>query len=1718
MCLSVLAHAVPAGTRIENQASANFRNTSNGAEEQITSGTVTAVVQAANSISLAPSFEETVLPGSTSMFVHTLTNTGNLPDSVNLSLTNINNSLSSVSNVTLWYDINNNAVIDSTDEELALQSNMSLAANEARQIIVLIALSGNVQDGDEIQFSLSADGLGNTVFVIDELLVRTTTEVNVSAQPSVNVLASQSELSMNTSLSLNGAAPLSGTNILVNGQMQSLVVIETPLPSGVFLSRSLVAPEGYMALYRIAGTPPGSYTTVAPEDLSQVTAIAFAKPEVAPNESPVFEYFLEIRGEPREIIMWSTVRHANAEITADTVSIEITEDENGEGDSKALLVNNGVSTEESPMVLRTGNTMDIEFSCYSCNTDPDAYDTVEIEVVSQNTGDIERITLTETDFRSGIFSSSLLWLANLSDNPLAENDGSLSVTKNDWITVKVVTSDGRILEQKLLIDPAGYIFDSVTGNTIANAEVTLYQLNPDGSMSLADVFADAAGTIPLPNPDVTETDGYYEFPFVASGDYQLSVTRLPNGFRFPSTRTGEEMEEVADLYLNLWGYNGSNSLVQGQLITVADGPSYGNTFTVISQAVYIDIPVDPDYLFSDDDESRGIALNISADRRQAEIGESIGYTIDITNYSGNQLVQTDVRLDIPPGFQYLPGSTRWNAEALVDPVIENGQLVFALGSIESEAEVALNFRMIVTPTALEGNATIVARATGQGPAIPGFGSASFFSRKAHVKVSVDAGVFRNDGIITGKVFHDCNADGIQNNDKGNEPGIPGVRFYLQNGRYVETDSYGRYSFARLRPGTYIVKADTTNDMVTEWRLSQINSRSNRHDMIRVDLTDGELFRADFPLASCVTEEVESEAKSTGSSSVEVKSEVGEEDVTSITFPENGSRVSGRQTAINIEGPLEVTFEVSVNGKKLANDRLGKQTIDSLAGIQRLSFYAVSLQPGKNSIVAVGKDRWGNERTHDEIQVVRPGRLSKLLWVNSKAELLADNSQQEIRLELHDEHGEKIAGDTLVTIDTVDGDTLGMELTDTDLDAIQPGIQLVVVDGSRTIKLRTPSRSGAVTLQATAGSIAENVQLNFAPKLRNWVVAGLVESEYSEIENEGTGRAAIFAKGTVKDDYLVTMIVDTDKQEEDDWAGRPDLERDYPIYGDDAISGAEGESDKGLYLRIERDDSFALIGDFRPDQDSRRTRVGAYNRKLYGLQQHYEGEAWQFETFVARTSTMQIVDFLRARGTSGPFSLSKQAIVVNSESVEVITRARAPDGEIVATEPLRAFVDYEIDPVLGTIILRAPLSGTDNEGRPRYLRVSYNVDENNHDENDTVGADVNYVFSENLMFGARTVFERGQINDYSLSSLNGLYQISKSTSLALEYAQSENSGLDLNNDGDAINARLEHNSKSRQIRLNMNDSSKEFDNISASTTAGTQATEFRWQEHISEKQDLWIGLREFSNSETRVESNTDEMGITRRLSDNFKVGLSLEESKSETPLGESFKDTSMGAQAQYRPDWLKAASLDVRAYEALDTDRERQTISMDYQLPNNGSLALNWEHFEGYDVNGDLNEQTQSRQNWSAGYKQQVHSTTEMYSEYRLRDAADGVENSAATGMRFGYDIREGLRLIAQAERTLDLADNPRTPSRYSWALGLSGFESDESKWLVKLEMLAAEDRRWLQEVRWAKRFNEEWSVLTRERLQWRNSIAHYAGEITTGLAYRPVDNNKWDLMGRLCFF
>ncbi len=209
-----------------------------------------------------------------------------------------------------------------------------------------------------------------------------------------------------------------------------------------------------------------------------------------------------------------------------------------------------------------------------------------------------------------------------------------------------------------------------------------------------------------------------------------------------------------------------------------------------------------------------VSVTKTAAQATAVIGDLVTYDVTVVNLTPNALDELTLVDDLPAGFQWVPDSQRLIRagadgefgtlddveEALgsvgIDPV-ELGPFMLAGGE-----RVRLRYYARVSTGVTRGEYVNTVTPIQNGTQI---------GNRALAAVEIVADPIFEQTTIVGKVFHDKNEDGWQDDD---EPGIAGVRLATVGGLLIETDGSGRYHIADIdvprfeRGRNFILKLDT----------------------------------------------------------------------------------------------------------------------------------------------------------------------------------------------------------------------------------------------------------------------------------------------------------------------------------------------------------------------------------------------------------------------------------------------------------------------------------------------------------------------------------------------------------------------------------------------------------------------------------------------------------------------------------------------------------------------------------------------------------------------------------------------------------------------------------------------------------------------------------------------------------------------------------------------
>ena len=539
-------------------------------------------------------------------------------------------------------------------------------------------------------------------------------------------------------------------------------------------------------------------------------------------------------------------------------------------------------------------------------------------------------------------------------------------------------------------------------------------------------------------------------------------------------------------------------------------------------------------------------------------------------------------------------------------------------------------------------------------------------------------------------------------------------------------------------------------------------------------------------------------------------------------------------------------------------------------------------------------------------------------------LLADGVRgTDVRVRLVDSRGLLVNSDVDITIEHDGGSRVllpGRMTSESgadrgDIDRIQPGIQTTVKNGEFQFKLIAPYSPGIVNLKISVRGNSERVQVRYVPDLREMLAVGLIEGrlrsdkfnpnaivparENDGFDNELRGftrefsggttnfgaRAAMYLKGKVKGEYLLTMAYDSDKDTRRQLFQTIDPNAFYPVYGDSSVRTADAQSSGKLYVRVDKNKSYILYGDYTTSSSDPTRSLSQYSRSLPGIRAHYEEGKVTANAFVAQQSYNQIIDEFPARGVSGPYSVSNPNGVKGSEKIEILVRDRNRPANILKASPLVASSDYEFEPFNGQILFRSPVPSYDDQLNPVSIRVIYEVEQGGP-KYFVYGGDVRLKVTESLTLGASAAKDENPVAPFQIQGASLQLRLSKSTEIIAEVARTSSvvnttaTNTNTSNNfigrtgevvGNAVRAEIRHSDADFRARTYITRTDNDFNNTAGGLTGGK--TEYGAQAGYQISKTVSVN-GDYSKSQDRINGNDSEalsVGADLKLTDRLTIG-------------------------------------------------------------------------------------------------------------------------------------------------------------------------------------------------------------------------------------------------------
>lgn len=827
---------------------------------------------------------------------------------------------------------------------------------------------------------------------------------------------------------------------------------------------------------------------------------------------------------------------------------------------------------------------------------------------------------------------------------------------------------------------------------------------------------------------------------------------------------------------------------------------------------------------------------------------------------------------------------------------------------------------------------------------------------------------------------------------------------------------------------------------------------------------------------------------------------------------------------------------------------------------------------------------------------------------------------DVSVRLVDNNGARITQDVEVTIEVDNGARIllpGRKTSESaadrgDIDRIEPGIQATVKGGVLEFKLIAPYKPDAVNLRVSVKGVVQKAVVRYVPDLRDMIAVGLVEGrlrsdkfdptqivpvrENDGFDNELRGftkdfnggstrfgaRAAMYLKGKVKGEYLLTMAYDSDKDTRNVLFQDIDPNAFYPVYGDSSTRGVDAQSSGKLYVRIDNKLSYLMYGDYTTGDPNPARLLSQYNRSLPGLRGHYEEGAVTANAFVSQQSYRQIIDEFPARGVSGPYSVSNPNGVQGSEKVEILVRDRNQTSIILKATALARLSDYEFEPFSGQILFKSPVPSFDDQLNPVSIRVTYEVEQGG-EKFLVYGGDVALKLSSSLTVGAAVARDENPAAPYDIAGVNLHLKLSKNTEVIAEVARSRStvntnaSGFNSNTSnnfagkageftGQAARVEIRHSDDNLRARGYAVTASEDFNNTAAGITGGRTeygaSGAYNINSQLSVNGEVLASRDKIANTENQAVS----VGADLKLTDRLTIGagarhVSQNALSLSTLTGNNCSNGTSGSSTGYNsgygisqqgnqqidpatgqlvvcsPTYLSGATapadLDRTSLYGRATYRLTDTVTLsgelqrelgddgtnlyragvDWQVADKTRVYSRLEHSREFGGAYGLGVGAASNA-FALGIDTQYMQDGSVYSEYRLRDAAAGRDVQSAVGLRNGWKLAEGLRMVTNVERL-----SATTGDANAAGVGLEYTASELWKGSGRVEWREdANNTNWLMTLGVARKMDRNWTLLARDYLSLVSARTAAGADsrqnrFQVGFAYRPVDNNKFDALG-----
>ena len=825
--------------------------------------------------------------------------------------------------------------------------------------------------------------------------------------------------------------------------------------------------------------------------------------------------------------------------------------------------------------------------------------------------------------------------------------------------------------------------------------------------------------------------------------------------------------------------------------------------------------------------------------------------------------------------------------------------------------------------------------------------------------------------------------------------------------------------------------------------------------------------------------------------------------------------------ISLDGRFMVVIPASiksptlyVNDEAVAIEQLGEQIVNKKTRSQVLSWYGIKLKKGKNKLEVKGINEVKKLKVVAKNTFIYPSHGVALKLSAAKKELVADSGKSNlpIKIEVLDEQGNIAKGTYFVTLEATQGSWL-----EEDIQKSIAGHQVKIQNGQGIVHLKSSNKTGKVYIRATSDEMQSDIDITQITYMRPLIASGYlnITVHNGHLNDEGifdtgllSGRSKIFMKGKIKGDFNLTLSFDSNKDINQEASFQNTFNQSYyPARGDASLRNREAKSQDKLFIKVEKDRSNIMWGDFELDKDNHYD-LAKVQRTLTGAKAHFENDKTKMEIFSAPQANKHFTEEFPGNGTSMQYQLAKSDIVVNSELIELIIYSKNSNSLVLSTQTLNRSEDYTLDPYTGYLSFHRIIPAYDDNQNPIYIRVNYNYEDNNNDNYLVAGARIQHKLGNSIVVGGSVTQDQQAETGGKIVGAYLHYQPSNNTQMTLSSAHmSHNNGA---NAGSAHRLKIHKKWKNKaQTDLVIAHADENFTNNSGGIRADHREAKLIHSQKLKNNTTLKIQGQHNEALSTHTMNQSLGMIVEKNIA-NWKVMLGGRRIASQSTNEIKKVNTAIiGANRNIRLFGQHGRISGEYEQDLADSSHNHITANTEISLGKKSSIYAYYD--EGSDFLGTQGYGLdQRRKLLTAGIKTTMNKDMELYSEYRSSGLLDTPNAESAVGVRGSHDIEKGLSITPTLEVIKNIIGN-NTQNSVAASVSLTDVRDKNHKKFLRIEGRRSDTQDYMA-IRgdYTARLDDDWTTVIRDDLRIEKSSDNLSGSniFTIGAAKRPMLNGK----------